>query len=120
MSTLKSVEPKIVTLTTWHDHLVAWRAELSERLSTCDASTKHAIELSIRRIDYGLDFMNQAYPANLPLDDLMRDAGHIPCDAFARASGDQWFGTLPVVTQRLQELIAKRDEAQRMLDHVLL
>jgi hypothetical protein len=122
---LAQVEPRIAFDTKWRDHLREWLAILGERLlalgdarTDIDRARVIALKLSIMRIHRGLNF-NEMLPGHLPLDDLLHEAGFVPRDAVARANGDAWYGTLPVVEQRLAELTARRDDAQTRLDAAL-
>jgi len=120
-SILAEVEPLIATLTTWRDHLVTWRQTLEEQLAATGPQDRrrYGLELSVERIDRGLDLVNEAYPANIVLDDLMREAGYQPRDLVARANGECWLGTLAYTEQRLRELRPRRDDARDRLDAVL-
>mgnify|MGYP001591526214 CR=1 FL=1 len=126
-STLAEVDPQIAPLKKWHGHQVAWRKTLCDRLLALPArlrdpvqlALQQSLRLSIIRIDRGLDFMNDMLPANLPLDDLMREAGYVPRDPVARAHGEAWFGCLPDVERRLRDLQKRRDAAQADLDDAL-
>jgi hypothetical protein len=115
-SELADVDPQLAAFTKWHDHLVSWRKTLCDQLVACPPQARIGIELSIKRIDRGLDLMGELLPGNLPLDDLMRDAGYVPRDAVARAHGEAWLGTLPYVEQRLAELQRRRDDTQARLN----
>ena len=96
-ATLAEVEPQIATYERWHTHLVTWRQTLLTTLEATPANDArtYGLELSIRRIDVGLNLQDEAYPAHLPLDTLMHEAGYIPRDAITRANGEAWYGTLP-------------------------
>jgi hypothetical protein len=127
--TLAEVAPKIAFDTRWRDFLVAARQTCCDGLLACpprartdmERATQEKWEFSIKRIDRGLNLgtNGECHYANLPLDDLMRDAGYVPRDLVSRAQGDAWYGTLPTVERRLKELIAKRDDAQTRLDRAL-
>jgi hypothetical protein len=126
-ATVAELTPQIDALTKWRDFLIPARQKLGDELLTPADNPRdpvyrarvHALKLSITRIDRGLDLLGEMLPANLPLDDLMREAGYIPRDAVARAHGDAWLGTLPDTERRLRELTQKRDDAQARLDFVL-
>jgi hypothetical protein len=128
-STLAEVGPQIATLTKWRDHLAAWRATLCDRLvalapahTAPEFGQRQTLELSITRIDQGLDLGpsgNCAY-GHLPLDDLMRDAGYVPRDLVARAQGEAWLGCMPDVERRIAELQKRHDDAQARLTEALL
>jgi hypothetical protein len=121
--TLAKVEPQWGTLTNWRDHLVDWRARLSDELLADEPRNTdpkaqvriNGLKLSIIRIDRGLDLVHDMLPANLRLDDLMREAGYIPHDAVARAHGEAWHGSLPDVQARLKELERRRADAWAVL-----
>lgn len=120
-ATLVALMPRIECDTTWRDHLTEWRQTCLSTLATLDARDpqRYGWELSIQRIERGLELMTEALPARLPLDDLMAAAGYVPESAVSRAAGDSWYGTLPEVERRLRELITKRDDAQDRIDRVL-
>jgi hypothetical protein len=118
-SILAEVDPLLATYTKWRDHLVSWRKTLCDELLACPAIKQRGLELSIQRIDWGLDFVNEMLPANLPLDDLMREAGYVPRDAVARANGEAWLGSMPAVEERLKALQARHDDARERLDAAL-
>jgi hypothetical protein len=121
-ATLADVDPKVAELEKWRDHLVSWRKALCDELLACprtEAGRLRCLELSVIRIDRGLDFMNEAYPARLPVDDLMAAAGYVPHDAVARAHGDAWLGPMPSVEQRLRELHARQADARTRLHAAL-
>jgi hypothetical protein len=127
---LRKVEPKIATLTKWRDHLVAWQKELAAQLEAHPAeqalhphemAMREKLQLSLKRIRVGMDLRSpesECMYANLPLDDLMRDAGYVPRDLVARAEGDAWHGSLSYVEPMLSELIAQRDDAVVRLNKV--
>src|SRR5512139_3243337 len=56
-ATLAELNPQIATLTKWRDHLVSWRKTLCDQLLTCPSQARVGYELSITRIDRGLDLM---------------------------------------------------------------
>jgi hypothetical protein len=116
---LAEIEPELAAFEKWHGHLIEWRQILSDRLLTGAVTAMQGLTLSIKRIDRDLDFMNEAFPANMPLDDLMREAGYVPRDSVARAAGDAWLGSIPRAELRLAELRQQRDQAQRQLDQAL-
>jgi hypothetical protein len=118
-STLADVNPEIAKLTKWHEHLMTWRTTLCDRLMACPPHKQSGLKLSLLRVDRGLDLMSDLLPANLPLDDLMREAGYVPKDPAARARGDAWLGSLPYVEHRLSELVTRRDDTQARLDAAL-
>jgi len=117
--TLADVEPRLLELEKWHGHLVSWRKTLCNQLLACLPHQQYALKLSILRIDRGLDLMGEGFPSNLPLDDLMRDAGYVPSSPVARANGEAWLGSMPRVEERLKELRRQRDDAQARLDAAL-
>ncbi len=121
LSTLAEVEPKISDLTKWRDHEIDWRQTCLAKLETLDPKDpkRYGWELSLRRIEFGLDFMNEALPARLPLDDLMAASGFVPADPVARAQGDAWYGSLPEVEHRLRDLEARAADARLRLRFVL-
>jgi hypothetical protein len=120
-ATLTEVEPQIAALEKWRADEIDRREPCLSKLATLDPKDpkRYGWELSLRRIDRGLDLQNEMYPARLPLDDLMAAAGYVPADPVARAAGDAWYGSLPQVEHRLRELTAKRDDAQDRIDRVL-
>jgi len=126
---LAEVDPQIAALIKWRDHLVRWRQLLCDRLAALppprtgpELGERQKLEMSIQRIDYGLDLgpAGSCMYGNIPLDDLMREAGYVPRDAVARADGEAWFGTLPSAEWRLKELQARHDDAKCRLDEALL
>jgi len=116
---LADINPELEALTKWHAHLVEWRQILSDRLLAGAPNAMQGLAWSIKRIDHDLDFLNEGFPANMPIDDLMREAGYVPRDSVSRAHGDAWLGPLPKVESRLVELQKRRDQAQADLDEAL-
>ena len=120
-STLADVEPRLATLETWQAHLIDWRQKLCDQIEVCPPRDprQHSLRLSILQIDRGLDFRNQAFPARLPLDDLMAESGISTTGTLAETCGQHWLGSLPAVDHRLRELQSRHDDAQVRLDRAL-
>jgi hypothetical protein len=116
---LVEITPELAAYEKWHGHLTEWRQILSDRLLAGAPNAMQGLTWSIKRIDHDLDLVNEAFPSNLPLDDLMREAGYVPLDAVSRAHGDAWLGSLPKVERKLAELRKRRDRAQLELDQAL-
>ena len=119
--TLAEVAPELESLTTWHGHLVNLRQKLCDKLEVCPPRDPQlsGLRLSVLQIDRGLDFRNQAFPARLPLDDLMAEVGISTTGTLAETCGAYWRGSLPGVEQRLRELQSRLDDAQVRLDAAL-
>jgi len=120
-STLADVEPRLATLETWQAHLIDWRQKLCDKLEVCPPRDPQlsGLRLSVLQIDRGLDFRNEAFPARLPLDDLMAESGISTTGTLAETCAAHWRGSLPAVGQRLRELQSLRDDAQVRLDRAL-
>jgi hypothetical protein len=121
-STLAELDALIVDTTTWRDHLVEWRKTFCDELLALPKGDLRAqgLKLSIIQIDRGLDFWNEAFPARIPLDDLMAAAGYQPDGkTLAMSCGACWRGSPPVVEKRLRDLQKRRDDAQARLDAAL-
>ena len=90
-----------------------------------ELGTQQNLTLSIRTIDFGLGVVNgTGYGLDtLRLGALMREAGYAPTGADPdRNYGGvmPWFGSLPEVERRIQQLTKHRAEAQARLDEALL
>jgi hypothetical protein len=129
VSTLAEVAPQIASLTKWRDLLVAWRKTLNDELLALPPARtgpalgrRQTLELSIARIDQDLDLgpSGNCVYANLPLDDLMREAGYAARDLLARARGENWLCCMPDAERRIAELQQRRDDAQQRLTEALL
>jgi len=130
-STLAELDPKIADLTTWRDHLIAWRETLCAALLGCpqrprtdhDAGVLQNLKLSIMTVDRGRGvFDGSGYALEtLRLGALIREAGYVEAPPVeGQAVGRlPWFGSLPEVEQRLHDLQKRRDEAQARLDATL-
>jgi hypothetical protein len=114
MATVERTAPLLEAKKRWREHLVAWRQELTERLIKLTPRDPQfqLVRLSLVRIDTGLDFMQEVLPGHLPIDDLLHAAGFVPQDAFARAKGDAWFGSLVQVEREIRELKKRHDDAK--------
>jgi hypothetical protein len=120
--TLTEVGPRLAEYEKWHAHLIDWREKLCNQLLEHAGprdTQRNLFTLSIRRIDRGLDLMNECYPVRLPLDDLMKESGYAPTDLIDRANGGAWLGSLPYVEQRLRDLQKQRDQEQARLNDAL-
>jgi hypothetical protein len=120
VKTITELDPQIEALSTWRDYLITWRAQFVDQLKTATPRQINGLQLSIRRIDVGLDLMRELFPARLPLDDRMAECGYTPQDAAARACGDAWIGTLSYTEARLKDLCAQRDEERDRLARALI
>jgi hypothetical protein len=125
-ATLSEVAQPLSDTQNWRDLLEKWRDESCQYLiSVASSKTPEAraqqqsATLSIRRIDRNLDLMREFLPGEIFLDTLMARDGFKPSNAFARANGDAWYGSLPETEARLRALIHRRDQAQRTLDSEL-
>jgi hypothetical protein len=107
-ASVDEIDAHIAALTTWRDCLITWRADLDRQLRAIrlpirdDVTRRHAMALglSIERIDRGLGLSGERFPGGLPLDDLMRESGHVV-----------WLGTLSETEQTLRELTQRSVEA---------
>ena len=119
--TLADIGPQLAALKAWHGRLLDWRQRLCDEIEVCPPRDprQHSLRLSILQIDRGLDFRNQAFPARLPLDDLMAEVGISTTGTLAETCGAYWRGSLPGVEQRLRELQSRLDDAQVRLDAAL-
>jgi hypothetical protein len=121
-STLAELDALIVDTTTWKRHVVEWRQQHCEKLLALPKgdSRAHGYKMGLVQIDHGFDFWNEAFPARIPLDDMMAAAGYQPDGkTLAMSCGACWRGSLPVVEKRLRDLQKRRDDAQAGLDAAL-
>ena len=74
---LAEITPQLHALEKWHGHLLGWRALLITQLEATAPTDPRAygIQLSIRRINVGLDLINEAHPGRMVLDDLDGERG---------------------------------------------
>ena len=117
----------------WLDHLIGWRKTLCDELLALPSPIRDShtlgvqrnLTLSIKTIDVGVAVVNgTGYDlTTLRLGALMREAGYEPtgADPHRNYRGVMpWFGSMPEVERRIQQLTKQRDDAQAMLDEALL
>lgn len=110
----------------WRDHLPVWRENFVTRLLAMapddrDRATldlQQGLRLSILNIDRGCGYWPNGAPMiGIPLAEAIVAAGYEPP---TNRPGVAWFGSLPEVEQRIQQLTKERDEAQAALDNAML
>jgi hypothetical protein len=104
-----STEENLTLAIRWRNHVVGWRETLCMRLMEspqAPSGARWALEVSIKAIDKGMTILDDSMCDNLPLDELMREAG------YDREAG-RALGCLPEVRERIAFLSQRLDQARR-------
>src|SRR5260221_9010161 len=130
-SLLASVEPRIAAEIEWRNHLLDWRKTLCDELLAFpprirddrELGSQQSVKLSIITIDRGhVSEDTGSCLETLRLGHLMRAAGYVEGPKIENQVCGRlpWFGAMPEVERRIQELQQQRDGAQARLDEAVL